>query len=190
MKALSPHFEYKIFTKHELSDNFFDDVDLVAFPGGIGDSDSFDFLFKHNAKMIREFVSRGGKYLGICMGAYWADRTYFDMLDGVEAVQYIKRPTADIRRSYSKAAPIVWEGEPHRMFFYDGCTFIGEGKFETIAMYANGDPMAIIQGNLGLIGCHPESDIDWYNKKYLRPHWHNGQHYCLLLEFVNRLLER
>ena len=26
MKALSPHYNFKIFTKHELEDNFFDDV--------------------------------------------------------------------------------------------------------------------------------------------------------------------
>jgi hypothetical protein len=34
MKALSSHYTFKIFTKHELEDDFFDDVDMVAFPGG------------------------------------------------------------------------------------------------------------------------------------------------------------
>ena len=33
-----------------------------------------------------------------------------------------------------------------------------ESKFQTIARYKNGDPMAIMQGNVGLIGCHPESE--------------------------------
>lgn len=190
IKALSPYFEFKIFTQHELEDNFFDDVDVVAFPGGIGDSDSYDFLFKHNADAIRSFIQRGGKYLGICMGAYWADKDYFNLLKGARAVQYIKRPTADIRRSYGKAAPVTWEGEPYHMYFYDGCTFIGDGKFETIATYANGEPMAIIQNNIGLIGCHPESSESWYNKKYLEPHWHQGQHYTLLAQFVFKLIKK
>ena len=46
IKALQSHYNFKIFTKHELEDNFFDDVDMVSFPGGYGDSDSFDYLLK------------------------------------------------------------------------------------------------------------------------------------------------
>jgi len=46
MQALTPHYDFKIFTKHELEDDFFDDVDMVAFPGGIGDSDSWDYLLR------------------------------------------------------------------------------------------------------------------------------------------------
>jgi hypothetical protein len=38
MRALSSRYQFKIFTRHELEDDFFDDVDLVAVPGGIGDS--------------------------------------------------------------------------------------------------------------------------------------------------------
>ena len=75
------------------------------------------------------------------------------------------------------------------MFFYDGCTFIGDGKYETVAKYDNGEPMAIIQGNIGLIGCHPESESFWYDEpyKYLRVFYHDGDHHKLLLEFVDSL---
>jgi glutamine amidotransferase-like uncharacterized protein len=191
IKALSPYYDFKIFTKHEVEDDFFSDVDIACFPGGIGDSDAHDHLFRINGNAIKDYVKNGGKYVGICMGAYWADKHYFDILDGVEAHQYIKRPNTDIRRYYSTTAKIDWMGTDQRMFFYDGPAFVGdESKFETVARYANGDPMAIIQDNIGLIGCHPESDIYWYDKPYLIKHWHEYNHHKLLLEFFNNFAKK
>jgi hypothetical protein len=76
------------------------------------------------------------------------------------------------------------------MFFYDGCALIGdESKFTTVARYANGDPMAIIQGRVGIIGCHPESEESWYKTpySYIKDHWHHGDHHKLLLGFVDKL---
>ena len=160
MAALESNYRFKIFTKHSLEEDFFDDVKLVIFPGGFGNSDSFDYLLRINIDRIKEFVRNGGKYLGICMGAYWAGSHYFNLLDDCDAVQYYKRPTADTRRPHTKNISVVWNGVQDKMFFNDGCALIGDNtKFETIATYANGDPMAIIQNNLGLIGCHPESEI-------------------------------
>jgi len=190
IKALSPKYTFKIFTKHEIEDSFFKDVDVVAFPGGIGDSDTYSYLLKENNKPIQNFIDRGGRYLGICMGAYWADQDYFDILHGIRVVQYIKSPRSDIKRSYSKAADVKWYGEKEKMYFYDGCTYTGGGKYTTIAKYKNGDPMAIMQNRIGVIGCHPESDKSWYDRKYLKPHWHKYRHHNLLLNFVDELMER
>lgn len=189
IKALSPKYTFKIFTKHELDDNFFKDVDVVAFPGGVGDSDTYDYLLKLNYDPIRNFIEKGGRYLGICMGAYWADADYFNLLYNIRVVQYISRPRSDIKRYYTTAAKVNWNGEKERMFFYDGCTFTG-GKFQTIATYANKDPMAIIQNRIGLIGCHPESERNWYDKPYLKRYWHKNKHHELLLNFVDTLMEK
>jgi hypothetical protein len=126
------------------------------------------------------------------MGAYWAGSNWFDILDGVDTVQYIKQPTADIRRSYGTVAPVTWNGQEENVFFYDGCALIGDKtKFNTIAQYANGDPMAIIQGRIGIIGCHPESMEFWYQDpyyQYINKWWHKGHHHRLLLEFVGQLI--
>ena len=189
MQALKSHYDFKIFTKHELEEDFFNDVDIVAFPGGFGNSDSYDYLLKNNADLIKEFVNSGGKYLGICMGAYWANHYYFDLLEDVDAVQYYKQPTADTHRPHTKAISVTWNGQSDKMFYNDGCCFIGDQtKFTTVATYANGDPMAIIQGNLGLMGCHLESEKFWYDSYTWMPeHWHNRRHHALLLEFVNLL---
>jgi glutamine amidotransferase-like uncharacterized protein len=192
MKALSPYYRFKIFTKHELEDDFFDDVDIIAVPGGIGDSDTYKYLMKINAQRIRNFVASGGKYLGICMGAYWADTDYLGLLNGVRAVQYIKQPNSDTKRPHAKNIAVNWMGHDMNMYFYDGCALIGdETAFDTVARYRNGDPMAIIQDNVGLIGCHPEAEQHWYDGySWMRNHYHNGTHYPLLLNFVNELYRR
>ena len=45
--ALSSQYDFKIFTKHEIERGFFKNIDIVAFPGGFGDSDSYDYLLQH-----------------------------------------------------------------------------------------------------------------------------------------------
>ena len=191
MNALSPHFNFKLFSKNEVEEGFFDDVDMVVFPGGIGDSDSYDTILKNNKDVVVDYVKRGGKYLGICMGAYWAGKDYFDILDDVDSLQYIKRPNTDTRRPHAKNIKINWQGTNTTMFFYDGCAMVGDGYYETIATYANGDAMAIIQKNIGLIGCHPESQQFWYDSySWLKDKYHNGTQHKLLLDFVDELMER
>lgn len=190
MRALSPHYSFKVFTRQELEADFFDDVDVIAVPGGIGDADSFDSLFHYNGDRVKDFVNQGGAYLGICMGAYWAGSNYFNILDSVDAVQYITRPNTDTHRPHAKAIDVTWNQHPERMFFYDGCALVGDQtKFNTVATYANGDAMAITQGRIGLIGCHPESEPHWYKSySWMGEHWHNGAHHRLLLDFVNNLI--
>jgi glutamine amidotransferase-like uncharacterized protein len=191
IKALGKDYNYKVFTKHETEDNFFDNVDLICFPGGVGDADSYTVCFKHHERSIRRYIRNGGRYLGICMGAYWSDRNYLDIMDSVECKQYIRRPNTCTRRSYSKAVDCDWNGRQDKFFFYDGPAFIGdESRYEVVARYTNGDPAAIIQGKIGLIGPHLEAEEFWYDKPYLHRHWNNNQHHLLLKEFVNRLMEK
>ena len=198
MKALSGNYNFKLFSKNEVEEGFFDDVDMVAFPGGFGDSDSYDNILKNNKDVVVDFVVRGGKYLGICMGAYWAGKDYFNILDKLEVVQYIKRPGACTKRPHAKRMPVMWKDrygsiEPYSMFFYDGCSIVGGdmSPYETFATYSNGDNMAIIQNRIGLIGCHPESEQFWYDSySWMRGYYHRGQHHTLLLDFVNELMER
>jgi glutamine amidotransferase-like uncharacterized protein len=193
-EALGSEYDIKIFSANECNSKTLESADIVAFPGGIGDASSYDKFFRRKAQnAVADYVSNGGRYLGICMGAYWAGSHYFDILDNVDAVQYIKRPGADVKRSYGTITPVVWNGDKINMYFYDGCALVGDTtKFKTIATYANGDAMAIIQNRVGLIGCHPESRKYWYEKPwhYINQYWHNGEHHKLLLEFVNTLAKQ
>ena len=192
MQALGNHYNFKNFSKNTVEDNFFDNVDMIAVPGGIGDSDTFKQLFKNNGDRVREFIHNGGRYLGICMGAYWAGSHYLDVLDDVDAVQYIKRPGTDTRRPHAKNLSVTWKNQPMNMFFYDGCALVGnKHKFTTVATYANGDAMAIYQKRIGLIGCHPESERFWYDSySYMKGKWHNGEQHKLLLEFTDTLMKQ
>lgn len=189
IRALTPHYTFKIFTRHDLESDFFNDVDMVCFPGGIGESDSYDYLMKIHAQNIRNYVASGGRYLGICMGAYWADTDYFGLLDNIRVIQYIKSPGTDTRRPHAKEMPVNWRGHATSMYFYDGCTYNGTGYCDRVAWYPNGDPMAIIQDRVGLLGCHPEADQHWYNSyTWMRRRWHGGRH-SYLLEFVDSLMQ-
>ena len=40
IQALSPYYNFKLFSKNRVENVFFDDVDMVAVPGGIGDADT------------------------------------------------------------------------------------------------------------------------------------------------------
>lgn len=193
ISSLDKYYAFKLFSKNKVEHNFFDDVDMIAVPGGLGDANSFETLFKNNGNKVREFIYNDGRYLGICMGAYWAGKHYLNVLQGVDAVQYIKQPGTDTRRPHAKDMPVIWEGELMNMFFYDGCSLVGDStKFKTVATYsANNDSMAIYQNRIGLIGCHPESQQFWYDGySYLKGKYHGGIHHKLLLEFTNELMRR
>jgi glutamine amidotransferase-like uncharacterized protein len=126
-EALLPHYDIVTFSEDTLNAAMLSGVSVIAFPGGIGDSDSYyEFFRRRTANIVADFVDKGGKYLGICMGAYWAGSHYFDILEDVDAVQYIKRPGADVRRSFGTKTPVTWNGQQEHMYFYDGCALIGD----------------------------------------------------------------
>ena len=186
IQSLESRYKFKLFTKHKVEDNFFDDVDAVMFGGGLGDSDSFKHLLKENKRDVKNFVRSGGKYIGICMGGYWAGSEYFDLLDGCDTVQYIKQPNTDTRRPHAKNLDIMWEGRKEKMFFYDGFA-VTNGSYDVIARYMNGDAMAIIQDNIGIIGCHPEATQHRYDGYSWMKGKYESKHH-LLLDFVDRIM--
>ena len=195
IEALRDKYDIRVCSNEFFTRDNLREIDVVAFPGGFGDADTYYKFFKRrHGNAVAEFIDRGGHYLGICMGAYWAGSEYFDVLNGLEPVQYIARETADIKRPYGTVAEVNWQGTKQHMFFYDGCAIIGnedERRADTIfvSRYRNNDPMAVIQGRVGIIGCHPESEKFWYNKySYISQHWHKGRHHGLLLDFVDRLV--
>jgi glutamine amidotransferase-like uncharacterized protein len=172
----------------------------LVFPGGLGDADQFDENLINHKQMVYDYVSSGGKYLGICQGAYFASKHYFDLLGDIEAVQHIKRPGASTRRSGPAIVPLKWRNTgPHLAYFHDGASFVvtegrGDACYATIqAFYENGDPAALIQhlwqGTIGVIGPHPEAMRWWfYSQTQIHEGWKNPLQHNLLLDFVQNLL--
>jgi len=191
IRALSPEYDAACFTVNDIRDSYFRRFQLIAFPGGLGDSSAWHSILAPTQDVIKNQIALGKHYLGVCMGAYWAGPHYYNLLRGIDTVQYIKRPDAEVRRSFGTTTEVIWQGQSEQMFFYDGCSLLGNKRnFRTIAHYTNGDAAAIIQGRIGVIGPHPESDDYWYNRPYLAPYWHEYRHHQLLLDFTNELLGR
>jgi hypothetical protein len=188
--VLSKKYNVIMLTHKTLTTKNLKQIDCLAFPGGLGDADVFDDLLIDKKRIVQQYIKNGGAYLGICMGAYYAGPYYFNILKEADPVQYIKRPKADVTREDQTISPILWNDQLYNMYFFDGCAIIGNNtQFKTVAKYANGDAMAIIQNKIGIIGCHPESFVEWYDHPELKPFWHQGTHHDLLLEFVNLLLK-
>lgn len=180
--ALKPTFKVQMLTLDTLQDGIWD-ADIFAVGGGIGDSDLFDQIFTQEHKdIIKQYMHDAGKYLGICMGAYWADKLYFDVTK-MCVRQYVTSKGADINHEEPTSVKVNWLGEKHKMYFYDGCTFYNlPGRADVYATYsANNMPMAVIDGDVGLIGCHPESEFWWFEN-------FNRRHNELLHNFALSLL--
>lgn len=182
--------KYKIrFIKHStLNAKTLSNIDLLAFGGGLGDSDQFDTYLIDRKKVVKDYIENGGRYLGICMGAYFAGKYYFDILKDADTVRYVDIIDSTIYREDETIARIKWGNKDYNMYFFDGCAIVGK-NFKSFATYRNGDTMAAIQGKIGLIGCHPESLKNWYISEELKPHWHNGSNHKLLIEFVDELFK-
>lgn len=170
-------------------------VDCVVFPGGEEDVDNFDHLIRDRSKIIRDYVAGGGRYLGICMGAYITSKLYFNILGSTSAEQYIRQSGADVHTMKETTTKCNIDGEQHTVYFYDGPVFENDIKTSNIlATYSNGAAAAIIkpyhQGRVLCVGPHLESQQDWYDTNKLKPHWHHGKHHVLLLKMVEKLLSR
>lgn len=185
----SKKYETVFLNHRSLNQKNLHDINCIAFPGGLGDADNFDFLLRDKKKLIKKYLSIGGKYLGVCMGAYLAGRHYFDILEDADCFQYTKRKNSEIKKERETIMQVKWKRKYYDMYFYDGCAIIGnKKKFKTYAHYQNGDPMAVIQKNVGLIGCHPESPEDWYENINAQQKWSN-KNYKLLINFIEDLLK-
>jgi glutamine amidotransferase-like uncharacterized protein len=183
-------FDVRTFGLNDLTLTFLNQFDVVAFPGGMGDSDDFDEIFDEmHMWAVQEYLKDGGKYFGICMGAYWAGERYFNITPNLTIDQYIERPTSDITTDGPTVADVTWLGQEQTMYFYDGCAILGDTyNLDVHARYANGDPMAVIQGNVGVIGCHPEALAWWYLESGMDADWYTKEHARLMCNFVKDLV--
>jgi glutamine amidotransferase-like uncharacterized protein len=185
--ALKPEFKVQMITLENLPFALYD-CDLLVVGGGIGDSDVFDdVMSRNNIRAVQDYIEAGGKYLGICMGAYWAGGLYFDIVP-LAVGQYVVTQDNGISHEDPTIARISWQGVEHNMYFYDGCTFHATTKdTEVVARYQNGYPMAVIQDRqIGLIGCHPESEPWWFDD--FDVNYYSPEHNRLLKDFAIRLV--
>ena len=166
--------------------------DCLVFPGGIGDVDNFDYYLKDKQKIVQQFFNSNKIYIGICMGAYFADSHYFGIVQDIKIEQYISRKRSEIKTETPTTIKCLWQNKMHIMYFFDGPVFLGKIKQqEKIALYQNNEVAAIVKKiNPGIfigIGPHPESTNDWYDTKKLKPYWHHGEQHQLILDLLDKV---
>jgi glutamine amidotransferase-like uncharacterized protein len=183
-----------------LSEKLLQEATCLVIPGGIGESDQYDnSILRNYATLIENYVASGGRYLGICMGSYFAGHHYLNLLkNNTRVVQYVKRKDAVVHHEKPAVIELLWEDRKQYMYFADGAAFVPRRGYrhisgEIVARYMNGDPAAIIQphkkGRVGVIGPHPEAHKWWfYTENNIRDRWQDCIKHHLLLDFVKKLL--
>lgn len=145
-------------------------------PGG----EALDVLTTVNTthmRSLREWVSRGGSYIGLCAGAFLADSTVDDAntiagIGLIPGTTYDYLPTKD-----STVLPISWANRVQMMYFQAGPAFRIKPGYEqsvqVLARYPDGTPAAIQfrygKGKVILSGPHPEATPDWFTIDGLQP---------------------
>ena len=71
MLAFAPEYELKILSPEDYVNGGLDDLDLIVQPGG-GCTSQYKALGEKGAEALRRFVLNGGKYYGVCAGAFMA----------------------------------------------------------------------------------------------------------------------
>ena len=129
---------------------------------------------------MRDFVARGGWYLGFCLGAFLAGPdTGFGLIpEGDKAAREIERPNAQVDDIDDTVIQVDWtfstgkkQGTTERerwLYFQDGAAFILSDHSPTtvLARYSqNGDVASTLnafgQGWVANVGPHPEADQSW-----------------------------
>ncbi len=163
-----------------LSDAWEEKTALVAFPGG-RDLPYHLKLKGEGNRRIKNFVHQGGRYLGICAGAYYgASEIEFEKGGKLEICALRELaffPGKAIGPAYgngsfsydseqgARAAFISWEKGLSSIYYNGGCYFENAHDAEIIARYADlpDTPAAVIYCPCGdgaalLSGVHPEHD--------------------------------
>ena len=139
--------------------------------GGTGDDITKLLALFNNAQTIRamkDFVSNGGVYLGICGGAYIASEGYDDTNGPVKALglapvqtdTFLTDPTPIIIK-------VTWGDTVRPIYYQNGPKFIpsAQASVQVLSRYADNSIAAVVsnsgKGKVILLGHHPEAETSW-----------------------------
>jgi anthranilate/para-aminobenzoate synthase component II len=142
-------------------------TDVIAFPGSNLDTDTFfNKLTASDVSSIISFVRGGGRYLGVCMGAFMMGKYYFGFVN----IDYQDKSG----RSYKKAtlASVSFRGTTRKIYIEEPPEFgkmINDNQTEIISYFTRDNSINIFlkkigKGKVAGIASHPEADESWSNK--------------------------
>lgn len=158
----------------ELTPARFSHAFLYVQPGGSDRlEDTLEVLAPAEIQALKDFVAHGGRYLGICAGAYLATTTALDVQGfGLLSFNSMEEETDPQPRIES----IFWKNQLTQVYFQDGPYFdvdvLRSPKVEVWARYAGSGHVAALissygKGRVGVIGPHLEADASWYEQDHL-----------------------
>ena len=189
---LSAHVLKRMDARCLLEESWEDETALVVIPGG-RDVFYHEALDGRGTDKLRAFVRNGGKYLGICAGAFFACASIEFQKGGLlevcakRSLQFFRGAAIgpaygpdkysyepEYRLKGAVAAKISWNDDEHRIYFNGGCAFHfneHDPSVRHLSRYLDlpQQPLAMVEVPFGkglalLSGVHPE-----YSPHYLNP---------------------
>lgn len=190
---ISKGWQVKYVTERGLTPDNFRDTQMYIQPGGDDDIEStMKSLAPADVAQLRQFVKKGGIYLGICAGAYLAGT----FADDDESVPAFSLMPSEAQMEYSSDKPAVVPivtSQGRRWVYYQSGPNFPEPKDKNIKVWAryqkSGHPAALISnyghGRVGVIGPHFEASKDWYEDEGL--HDPDRLDFDLFFQFLEQL---
>lgn len=121
------------------------------------------------AGALKRYLRQGGRYLGICGGAFVASLGWADEGNYVKALGLVPVESDDYDGDFSpKIHDIRWLGEVRRMYYQAGPTFTlqpGTEPVRELAYFDDGRIAALMsaygKGKVAVSGPHPEAPDSW-----------------------------
>jgi glutamine amidotransferase-like uncharacterized protein len=163
----------KAFPTH-ITPDALEEAAIFAVPGGDEERDVMRALAPGEAEAIRQYVSSGGHYLGVCLGAYLAVPKLIDTNPAEDGLNLFDgtvtnhSPTKEARMEY-----IHWQSTYRWIYFQDGPEFhLNHPENADIWAYYKDGSIAAFQsplglGRVGLIGPHLEATQEWLNEDHI-----------------------
>lgn len=148
-----------------------DEADLYVQPGGNLSVDAaMDRLGSDAADVIESYVQEGGRYLGLCLGAYLAGSDPgLGLLSPGDTGGYSSTRGADLTGSQEGIIRVEWGSNVRRHYAQDPPVILAskvDGE-RILSRFSNGQVNALVRplgdGVVGVIGTHPEATRDWYS---------------------------
>lgn len=141
-------------------------ADLLVIPGGTTNAEMRAGVTQDHMQAIRDYVFGGGRYFGICLGAYFAGATLDDagQVPGLALFHGDAYPYSPIAE---RLDTVTWNGQSVQIYQQEAPSFWLFTGFsgEVLATYPDGEPAAFIsqahEGVIGLVGPHPEATMEW-----------------------------
>ncbi|MCX5812332.1 MAG: BPL-N domain-containing protein [Proteobacteria bacterium] len=143
---------------------------------------------------IKEYLRKGGRYLGICGGGFMASTGWKEGSEYMKGFGIIPAEAKVFQDSFeAKILPVKWLGKMRPMFFKAGPDFRLTKTQETVhvvATYGDGSVAALMstygKGRVAVCGPHPEARESWKDDAGNSDRWVSSTD--LAVQFLKYLL--